>query len=174
MKVGISKNENAYIWQALYFSFFKTPNLGGRNFLAHNVLFNYTMRIGAGYYVGLMASNLVENMKHMINEQKFFRQSVYQSKMYITTSPKETIKNPTNFHFRSPFRRSSPFLIWYASCDKRGFGNFKYPPCGLWFGLLGGSFVFLDMGPSILFLVFLFFFCCGCFGLFMIGKVSSL
>jgi hypothetical protein len=24
----------------------------------------------------------------------------------------------------------------------------------LWFDLLGGSFVFLDMGPSILFLVF--------------------
>jgi hypothetical protein len=44
----------------------------------------------------------------------------------------------------------------------------------LWFGLLGGSFVFLDMGPSILFLVFLFFFFFGCFGLFMIGKVSSL
>jgi len=49
MKVGISKNENAYLWQALYFSFFETPNLGGRNFLAHNVPFNYTMRIGAGY-----------------------------------------------------------------------------------------------------------------------------
>ncbi len=27
----------------------------------------------------------------------------------------------------------------------------------LWFALLGGSFVFLDMGPSILFLVFPFF-----------------
>jgi len=26
-----------------------------------------------------------------------------------------------------------------------------------WFALLGGSFVFLDMGPSILFLVFFFF-----------------
>ncbi len=28
----------------------------------------------------------------------------------------------------------------------------------LWFALLGGSFVFLDMGPSILFLVFPFLF----------------
>ncbi len=27
----------------------------------------------------------------------------------------------------------------------------------LWFTLLGGSFVFLDVGPSILFLVFIFF-----------------
>jgi hypothetical protein len=27
----------------------------------------------------------------------------------------------------------------------------------LWFALLGGSFVFLDLGPSILFPVFLFF-----------------
>jgi hypothetical protein len=40
----------------------------------------------------------------------------------------------------------------------------------LWFTLFGDSFVFLDVGPSILFLVFLFF---GCFGLFMIGRVSS-
>jgi hypothetical protein len=66
MEVSISKNENAYLWQALYFSFFEMPNLGGRNFLAHNVPFNYTMKIGAGHYVGLMASNLVENVKHMI------------------------------------------------------------------------------------------------------------
>jgi hypothetical protein len=33
----------------------------------------------------------------------------------------------------------------------RGFGNLMFP---LWFALLGGSFVFLDMGASILFLVF--------------------
>lgn len=70
MKVGISKNENAYLWQALYFSFFETPNLGGRNFLAHNVPFNYTMKIGPGYYVGLTASNLVENVKLMIIDKK--------------------------------------------------------------------------------------------------------
>jgi len=29
-----------------------------------------------------------------------------------------------------PLRRSSPFLIWYASHDKRGFGNLMFP---LWF-----------------------------------------
>ncbi len=41
----------------------------------------------------------------------------------------------------------------------------------LWFALLGGSFVFLDVGPSILFPLFTPFF--GCFGLFVIGRVSS-
>jgi hypothetical protein len=41
----------------------------------------------------------------------------------------------------------------------------------LWFVLLRGSFVFLEGGPSISFLVFHFFF--GCFCLFFIGKVSS-
>jgi len=41
----------------------------------------------------------------------------------------------------------------------------------LWFVLLGGSFVFSDVSPSILFLVFPFF---GCFDFFMIRKVSSL
>jgi hypothetical protein len=40
----------------------------------------------------------------------------------------------------------------------------------LWFAFLGGSFVFLDVGISILFLVFPFFWC---FGYFMVGKVSS-
>jgi hypothetical protein len=40
----------------------------------------------------------------------------------------------------------------------------------LWFILFGDSFVILDVSPSILFLVFPFF---GCFGLFMIDKVSS-
>jgi len=44
------------------------------------------------------------------------------------------------------------FLIWCAYCDWKGFGNLMFP---LWFALLGGSFVFLDMGPSNLFLVFL-------------------
>jgi hypothetical protein len=39
----------------------------------------------------------------------------------------------------------------------------------LWFALLVGSFVFLDVGPSILFLVFPLFF--GYFGLFMANKV---
>jgi hypothetical protein len=41
----------------------------------------------------------------------------------------------------------------------------------LWFTFLGGSFVFLDVGHVILFFVFPFF---GCFGLFTIGKVSSI
>jgi hypothetical protein len=40
----------------------------------------------------------------------------------------------------------------------------------LWFGLLGGSFVFLDVSPSILILVFPLFL--GCFALFVIGRVS--
>ncbi len=40
----------------------------------------------------------------------------------------------------------------------------------LWFALLGGSFVFLDVGPSILFLVVPFVLC---FSIFMVGKVSS-
>jgi hypothetical protein len=46
--------------------------------------------------------------------------------------------------------------------------NLMFP---LWFALLGGSFVFLDVGHSILFLVFPPFL--GCFGLFIIGRVSS-
>jgi len=40
----------------------------------------------------------------------------------------------------------------------------------LWFTFLGGSFVFLDVDPSILFLVFLLFWV---LWFFMIGKVSS-
>jgi hypothetical protein len=40
----------------------------------------------------------------------------------------------------------------------------------LWFALLGGSFVFFGMGPSILFFAFTFF---ECFDLFVIGRVSS-
>jgi hypothetical protein len=55
---------------------------------------------------------------------------------------------------KPPFRRSSPFLIWYASYNKRGFGNLMFP---LEFTLLGGSFVFLDVSPSILFFVFPFY-----------------
>jgi hypothetical protein len=39
----------------------------------------------------------------------------------------------------------------------------------LWFALLGGSFVFLDVGPSFFSLYSPFF---GCFGLFMIVRVS--
>jgi hypothetical protein len=42
----------------------------------------------------------------------------------------------------------SPFLIWYASSDRKGFGNLMFP-CGC--ALLGVSF---DVGPSILFFVF--------------------
>jgi hypothetical protein len=38
----------------------------------------------------------------------------------------------------------------------------------LWFALLGGSFVFLDVGPFILFLVFPIFCFWERFGLFMI------
>jgi len=40
----------------------------------------------------------------------------------------------------------------------------------IWFAIFGGFFVFLDVGPSILLFVFLFF---GCFDLFMFGMVSS-
>jgi len=39
----------------------------------------------------------------------------------------------------------------------------------LWSALLGGSFVFLDVGPSFFSLYSPFL---GCFGLFMIGRVS--
>ncbi len=49
----------------------------------------------------------------------------------------------------------SLFDIWYASCHKRGFRNLVFP---MWFVLLGGSFVFLNVGPSTLFLVFPLFF----------------
>jgi hypothetical protein len=42
----------------------------------------------------------------------------------------------------------------------------------LWFTIFGGFVVFLDLGPSILFLVFPLFL--GCFGLFKIGRVLSL
>ncbi len=41
----------------------------------------------------------------------------------------------------------------------------------LWFRLIGGSFVFLDVGPSILFFEIHVSF--GCFGLFMIDRVTS-
>jgi hypothetical protein len=55
-----------------------------------------------------------------------------------------------------------------------GFGNLMFP---LWSALLGASFVFLDVGPSILFCSFFspffFFFGCYCFRYFMIGRVSS-
>ncbi len=56
---------------------------------------------------------------------------------------------------RRPFKWSSHFLIWYASHDWRGFGNLMF--FSLWFALLGGSFVYLDVGPSTLFLVFTLF-----------------
>jgi hypothetical protein len=35
-----------------------------------------------------------------------------------------------SFYARCPFKRSSPFLIWYVSCDKKGFENLMFP---LWF-----------------------------------------
>lgn len=41
----------------------------------------------------------------------------------------------------------------------------------LWFAFLDGSFVFLAMGPSLLFFVFPLFGCCD---LFMIGRVHHL
>ncbi len=40
------------------------------------------------------------------------------------------------------------------SWHKTGFGNLMF---SFWFTLFGGSFVFLEVGPSILFLVFPFF-----------------
>jgi hypothetical protein len=46
-----------------------------------------------------------------------------------------------------------PPLSYYASRNKRGFGNLMFH---LWFMLLGGTFVFLGVSPSILFLVFPF------------------
>ncbi len=47
-----------------------------------------------------------------------------------------------------------PPLSYYVSHNKRGFGNLMFP---LWFALLGGgTFVFLGVSPSILFLVFPF------------------
>ncbi len=51
----------------------------------------------------------------------------------------------------------------------RAFGNLMFPG-----GLpsFGGSFVFLDVGPSHFFPLYSPFF--GCFDLFMIGKISSL
>ncbi len=44
-------------------------------------------------------------------------------------------------------RGSFPFLIWYASCHKRGFRNLVFP---MWFILLGGSFVFFWMWVLLL------------------------
>jgi hypothetical protein len=46
----------------------------------------------------------------------------------------------------------------------------------LWFALSGGSFVFLEVGPSILLLPFwsLYSLYFACFGLFMIGRVEPL
>jgi hypothetical protein len=69
------------------------PNFGGRIFLAQNVRFNYTMKIGAGHYVGLMASNRVEDVKHMIIDKNSSDNPYIKAKyMYITTSPKKTKK----------------------------------------------------------------------------------
>jgi hypothetical protein len=35
-------------------------------------------------------------------------------------------------------------FVWYASCERRGFGNLMFP---LWFALLGYSIVVLDGSP---------------------------
>jgi len=48
-------------------------------------------------------------------------------------------------------KESVPYSIWYAYHDRKGFGNLMF---SLWFGLFGGSFVFLDVSPSILFFIF--------------------
>jgi hypothetical protein len=43
-----------------------------------------------------------------------------------------------------------PYLIWFS--QEEGVWELEFP---LWLTLLGGSFVFLDVGLSILFLVFI-------------------
>ncbi len=65
------------------------------------------------------------------------------------------------------FLGGPPLSLFDMLLVTEGFKNLMFP---LWFTLLGGSFVFLDTGPSILFLAFPLL---GCFGLFMIGRVSS-
>jgi hypothetical protein len=58
---------------------------------------------------------------------------------------------PVGTYWVSP-KKFKIMLGKYASCDRRGFRNLMFP---LWFALfLCGSFVFVDMGPAILFLVF--------------------
>jgi hypothetical protein len=74
------------------------------------------------------------------------------------------------FYARPPFRGSSPFIIQYASWDRRGVQELDDVPW--WFASLDGSFVFLDMGPSFFVLCIPTLF--GCFDLFMIGRLSSL
>ncbi len=73
------------------------------------------------------------------------------SNLYFETCYYDRLKF---FYGKCPFKRSSPFLIWYAFHDKRKFENLMFLR-----GLpsFGSSFVFLDMGPSILFLVFTLF-----------------
>ncbi len=53
-----------------------------------------------------------------------------------------------DFLVKCPFTRSSPFLIWHASCDRREFGNLMFPS---WSILLGSSSVSLDVGLSLFF-----------------------
>jgi len=63
---------------------------------------------------------------------------------------------------------SSPLSLFDMFFVKGGgFKNLMFP---LWLALLGGSFIFLHMGPSILFLVFPFG--GGRFGSFVVGRVS--
>ncbi len=64
----------------------------------------------------------------------------------------------------------TPFLIWYASRERKGFRNLMFP---LWFALLGGYFVFWTWGLPFCSLYSLFFYFFEYFGLFMIGRVSS-
>jgi hypothetical protein len=71
--------------------------------------------------------------------------------------------------FLSGGPNSYPFLHWYASCNRRGFGNLMF---SLWFTLLDGSFVFLDVGPPFCSFYSHFF---GCFSLYMTSRgVSSM
>jgi hypothetical protein len=68
---------------------------------------------------------------------------------------------------RKNFERS--FKERYASGDWSRFRNLMF---ALWFTLLGGSFVFFDIGPSILFLIFAYFW--WCFGSFMVAGIHHL
>jgi hypothetical protein len=57
---------------------------------------------------------------------------------------------------QASFQEVFPFLYFICFSQHLGFGNLMFPS---WFDLLGGSFVFLDVGPSILPFVFPFFGC---------------
>ncbi len=65
---------------------------------------------------------------------------------------------------QSIFSGGPPLSLFDMLLATEGFENLMFP---LRFGLLGGSFVFLDMDPFILFLVFPLFW------VLMISRVSS-